>query len=223
MGNTSSLLPKNGESLYQSIKKEINNIIHEYKFWTDRRICDKITFVYQNKLIQFKKEDLLDASMSIGIKQDKEVDKVTICNKIIKHYRARIELLQRVWESVNKLYKKIYLSKNGPVCQSVDKFIDNFFTCKEYNGIWIDEEQYQSALSNMNKHNLNKDQKFYIKNLNTLWINSMKKLHKYIIIIKNDINNSIDDESFDQLKESILSIIKKMNYLSDIYYLLIIN
>jgi hypothetical protein len=223
MGNSSSLIPNNGENLYNLIKKEINDLVYKYEFWTDNRICDKLTFIYHDKLIQFRKEDLLNASVSIGIKQDIETDKNKMCNKIIFHYKDRITLLQKIWDAVHKGYKRIYMSKKGPVCQNVNKFVDNFFTCKEYKGLWLSEEQYKTVLENLKKYNLNNDQIKYIKDLNKFWIKCMKKLYNSIIIIKEDINNSIDNDSFIQLRDNINIVIKKMNYVSDIYYLLIIN
>ena len=223
MGNSSSLIPNNGDSLYEVIKKEINELVYNYEFWSDPRICNKLTFVYHNKLIQFRQEDLLDASVSIGIKQDVETDKHKMCQKIIKHYTERIALLQDIWNAVQRGYKRIHFSKNGPVCQNVNKFVDNFFSCQEYRGLWLNEEQYINILKNLKQYNLNLDQENYLKNLNGFWLKCMKKLYECVMVIKEDINNSLDYDSFKQLKDMTDSVIRKMDYVSDIYYLLIIN
>jgi hypothetical protein len=223
MGNNTSLMPNNTDLLFNLIKDETNKLINNYEFWTDSRICDKLELVYYDKLIQYKKDDLLNASIYIGVKQDTTIDKPKLCQNIIVHYKDRITLLKTIWDAVNKGYKRIDMAKNGPVCQNVDKFVEDFFTCQEYKGLWLNNIQYKNILQKIKKYNLNSDQINYITNLQKYLTNYMKQLYEAVILIKEDVSNTIDNVSFIMVRDRVTNIIKKMNYICDIYYLLTIN
>jgi hypothetical protein len=51
----------------------------------------------------------------------------------------------------------------------------------------------------------------------------MKILLKAIKIIKQDVDNSMDDDTFSELETATRAIIKKMNHICNIYYLLVVN
>src|ERR1700744_1942450 len=114
MGNTTgSINNNNSVNLYDNIRKQVSDLIYKYEFWTNNEICDKLTIVYYDKLIQFPKTDLLDASSYIGIKNDidKKIDKAELCSKIINHYKNRIDLLKEIMDSVDKSYRRLNQAK----------------------------------------------------------------------------------------------------------------
>ena len=222
MGNTSV---KVSQDLYSHIKQTVTDLVYKYKFWTDEGICDKLSVVYYDKLIQFQKLDLLDASAAIGIKYDQadNVEKGKLCSNIINHFQKRINLLEEIWEAVDKGYRRVNHAKSGPICRNVDAYVEDFFTCKKYNGLWLNQEQYADIINRLKELNIHDNWLKHISDLDRKWQKYMKILLKSIDIIKEDINNSMDDETFTELEVATRAIIKKMNYICDIHYLLVTN
>lgn len=226
MGNTSSVhLDKKSLKLYDTVRQTIKDIIYETKFWADNKnnMCDKFVVVYYDKLIQYNTSEILDASMAIGIKHDKEINKEELCKKIVTHYKKRIELLTYILNSVTKMFAKLTRAIQGPVCQGVDEYVDDFYQCKRMRGVWLNEDQYVQILGKIEKLDIYNGWIEHIKYLNSNWLKYMQDLYDIIIIIKRDIDNTIDDDTFSEMEEMARSTIKKMNYICDIHYLLAIN
>lgn len=218
MGNSSC-------SLYSNIKHTIKELIFQYELWTQDDICDKLCLIYYNKLIKFNKSDLLNASTAIGIKSsfDNNFDKKKLCTAIINHYKKRIFLLNKICNAVDKGYQQINRAQKGYVCVGTKQYVDDLIVCQKINGLWIDESQYKKIIQNI-KNNGGYDRWYsYIQNMDATWKKYTQKLLNIIIKIKKDVDNSINDELFSQIEEEVDLIIKKMNYLTDIYYLLAIN
>ena len=66
MGSAQTRQYNNG-SLYEKIRETLKDLVYKYDFWTKDEVCNKLTLVYNDKLLQYKKEDLQDVSISIGI------------------------------------------------------------------------------------------------------------------------------------------------------------
>jgi hypothetical protein len=215
----------NSTKLYNIIKEEIEYLIDNYKFWTNENICEKLTVVYHDKLMQYDRSVLLNASMDIGIEnQDIKFDKSILCANIITHYVSKILLLQDILKAINRGKKRTILAVNGPVCQQVDSFIDDFYKCQELGGLWLSREQYNKIINNIiNDARLDKQYMKYIKDLERYWIKYMKILQETVQTIKRDISNKMGKLEFETLKFQTEENIKKMDYICDIYYLLIVN
>lgn len=210
------------DTKYNKLRDDIKDLINSYEFWTNDKICERLSLVYYDKLIQFKKSDLLDMSASIGISQNNN-NCNELCHQIINHYNKRIAILQRISIAINKTRNKILRAKKGPVCKNVDKYIDDFFECEKYNGLWLNEEQYTKVINKIKSLNIYDNWLSYIQNLDMKWKKYMEYLHKIVVIIKEDIDNTHDDNMIDQVSDTVDLIIKKIDYVCDIYYLLVVN
>jgi hypothetical protein len=211
------------ESLHNKIMIELKELIYRYEFWTKDDICSKLSIVYFDKLIQFKQNDILDASAYIGIAKDTSVNKIELCAKIIAHYRKRIELLIDIKNSLEKTYTKIFNSMKGPVCQNVNGFVNDFFTCQKIDGIWLNEDQYQNLIKMIKRTDRYSELQTHIKNLNSSWKTYIKRLQKTVDIIKKDIDNSMNDRTFEDVVKYTRDTIDKLEKVTDIYYLLVVN
>lgn len=208
-------------SLYSKIKEIVKDLLYKYEFWTNPEICDKLTLVYYDKLIQYKKSDLVDASTYIGIKHGPTPK--DLCVNIITHYRKRIELLRTIWNEIDKNRNKVIQAKKGPVCRNVDMYVDNFFTCEKYGGLWQNSKQYNEIINKLKKAKVYDKWVSHVENLEKKWKEYMRRLLKNINDIKEDIDNTIDEDGFESLNDECMLTIKKLNYITDIYYLLAIN
>ena len=155
--------------LYNKIRDEIKDLTRKYEFWTDENICDRLSLVYYDKLIQFKKSDLLDASTSIGIKHNNGKESDEICHQIINHYKKRIMLLRQIWLAIDKNRQKILQAKNGPICKNVDKYVGDFFTCEKVNGLWLNEDQYNKIIKRIKALGIYDNWLSYIQGLDNKW------------------------------------------------------
>jgi hypothetical protein len=226
MGNSSGKpISSSSETLYNDIQNTVKDLIYRYNFWTKDKenVCDNLTIVYYDKLIQYQKSDLLNASASIGLKHDINVDKGKLCVDIIKHFENRIKLLTEIWDAVDACYRKIMLSRTGPVCRNIDKYVDNFFVCKEMKGIWLNVDQYDKVLKNMKLSGQYGKWLSHVQKLDNTWNKYMKQLLRIITLIKQDVDNSMDDKEFEELRLSAKSTMDKMKYVTDVHYLLVVN
>lgn len=226
MGQSSSRFQS--ESLHNKIIEEVKELIYKYDFWTKEDICDKLALVYYDKLIQFKSSDILDASASVGIVydkkvDDKEIDKHELCAKIIDHYRKRIELLNDIKTAVEEGYLKLLRAQKGPICKNADKYVGDFLECQKIKGVWLNEDQYGKIVENLKKNGNYDEWKTHIVNLDSSWKKNLQKLSDVIEIIKRDIDNSIDESKFAELKKHTNETIEKIEKMSNIYYLLATN
>lgn len=221
MGQTPSHYTSN--NLYAKIQNEIRHMIYNYQIWTDDKICDKLETIYHDKLITFNKSDILNATMSIGLKHETDVPKDELCHRIIIHYKKRLDILIKIKNALEKSYDQILSVTSGNVCRNVDEYVGDFFTCAQKNGLWLNEEQYQAKLKQIKQtaeHNLWIK---YVTGLDKNWKKYINKLNKIITVIKNDVDNNMSDASFDELNKHTDEVIRKMKYVCDIYCLIIIN
>lgn len=225
MGQGAARDYKSNQNLYLKIKETVSDLIYRYEFWTDPKICAKLSLVYYDNLIQFEKSSLVDVSTVIGIKSPSNTPqtKEALCKEIISHYEKRINLLKKIWTIVDTNRKKIVQATHGPVCKKVDKFVENFFTCQEYGGLWLDETQYRQIIANLKESNIHEDWIKFIEGLESKWYTYMDKFLRIITIIKEDIDNKLDDVEITNINDDTDVLIKKINGIMDIYYLLAIN
>lgn len=222
MGNEYShtLEPK---KLYNQIQNTVKEIIYKYQFWTDPNICDKLSVVYYDKLIKFHKDNLLDISAAIGIKHESDVPNDKLCTTIIDHFKNRINFLKTILLAIDRGQRRIVRATKGPICRNVDAFVEDFFTCQQYSGLWISQDQYKHIVQHLKEKGRYDGYKSHFDMLEKKYCFYLRKLLKVIDIIKKDIDNTITDNEFDKIRDFSMEIIKKMDIICDIAYLLIIN
>lgn len=212
------------ESLYLKISKEIKDLIYKVKDWENDDACEKLSVVYMNKLLQFEKNDIQDASKYIGINITNAEDKKKMCEKIISHYKQRLELLNKIKKSLEANHSKIHSAVNGPVCRNVQDSVLNLADCKEKNGTWFTQEEYVANIQNIKNNGDYNIFYEHVDSLNKSWRHGLKKLKKIVFKIKKDLeSNSISNAKFNAIKEYTSVVISKMEKLTNVYYLLVIN
>lgn len=210
--------------LYNEIRTSIDELLDEYKFWTNKNVCKDLEFVYYDKLIRFKKSDLLNASTAIGYKFNDNVNKPAICNTIISHYKKRIELLKYILQTVQKAQQKIDRANNGPVCRNVDGFISDLYNCNQIKGAeWMNKNAYKEYVKQLKKHERYDTWKHWLDKLINYYDTTLQKIQIIINKIKGDVNRSISEGEYKALMAHTQETLKSLNTLSDIYYLLAIN
>lgn len=223
MGNSSSIVENS--ALENKIRKEVKKLIYNYNFWTKQQICNNLEVLYYNKLIQFEKSDLIDVSMSIGVKNPKgeEIDKDILCQQIIDHYKRRIRVLDNILKAVERNQFKILRAKSGNVCRRVDEYIEDFYTCEKYNGLWLNEEQYEKLLNRMKENGTYTKWKHNFNKLKEQYFDYLKKLLDIIEKIKLDIDNTVNEDTITQIESFVTETIVKMNKICNALHLMVIN
>ena len=222
MGNEYSHIAE-PKKLYNQVQNAVKDIIYKYEFWTDPNICDKLSVVYYDKLIKFHKDNLLDISAAIGIKHDTDISNNKLCTTIIDHFKNRINFLKTILIAVDRGQRRIIRATKGPVCRNVDSFVENFFTCQQYSGLWISQDQYKHIVQRLKETGRYDGYKSHFDMLEKKYCFYLRKLFRAIDIIKKDIDNTLTDNEFNKIREFALEIIKKMDVICDIAYLLIVN
>jgi hypothetical protein len=224
MGNNASTLSTiKSFDIYDKLQMDIDNLIYKHQFWTDERVCKKLEVMYGNDILQITRSDILNISARIGIKYDKTDETNILCSKIIQHYSERVKILAYIKIELKKIYRKVLTAQSGPICKKVDGVVDDFFMCNKLNGIWISSEQYANIISNIKLLPSYSIWITHVENLDKSWLKYMKKIKKVVEMIKQDTSNSLDTISLIDLRLYSEETIRKMNYVCDIYCLLLIN
>ena len=221
MGNIGSGMVT--ETKYYQLKKMIDDLIQSYQIWTQDSICDQLVLFYQDKLLKFDRSSLTNLSLSIGIKPKEDIDKTALCQSIIEHYKKRIILLQNFWEGLERTQGKINQVKFGPICRSVDKYIKELKDCDSNKGVWIGQSSYTSFLNDMRKSKTYDIWLEHVRKLNALYYRKFNKLLKIIETLKKDIHTNVSDPTFDLLEQEANTLIARLDKISDVIYLVIVN
>ena len=223
MGNNTSMFSSHG--LYNKIQAELKTIADKFNFWTDQQLCNNLEVIYRDKLLKYNSSELLNVSTQLGIKYDvgSEINKQQICNNLINHYKKRIDLLIEISDGLTKCYNKTISAQKGPVCQKLDGYVEHFFKCNEYKGLWVSEEQYQTIINNIKATGRYDNWMEHIENLDSIWLKYLKQLAIIVSDIKKDIHTTMSEDSFNYLTLTTRDIIRNMDKTTDIFYLLVIN
>lgn len=218
MGNT--------QSNHGSLSKQIDELIKNYTFWTNKDMCNNIELFYRNKIMSFDDIDLINTSISLGYKLDtsKNIDRNNVCNIIINHYKKRIELLQKIDKILKECSIKLYRAKHGNVCLNYDGYIDDFYKCSQIpKSLWIDSNLYQKIITKIKQTNKYDGWAKWINKLESLYFNYIQEIKKVTDYLQNELNNNVAPSKFEIIKNKTELLLSRTATLSDIYYLLAIN
>ena len=210
----------------KELEQDIKKLVNEYNFWVNENICDKIEVVYYDKLIKFRKKELIGLSTAVGIgyKINENYDKPLICREIIYHYRKRINLLNSIYEGLNNIAIKINSLNNGPMCIKTNKYIDDIMTCRSFpDGLWVNKDEYKNYINELKKNNLYGDCDKWRKKLDKAYKNILLFLTNVVNRIKKDNDYPMEEEEFEAIYTRTMKRLNDFNTLSEIYYLLAIN
>lgn len=234
MGNSLSLNKVNtSKILVDEIKSIVNNLSYNKReWWLNEDNCQKLEMLYQDELMKFDKNIIIDSAIIIGIPIKETYSKEIICNKITQHFRKRAELMKTIINAVDQtqiMIKK--LNNGGNVCTGVDKFvgsksnkvIDDWIICGQIDGVWIDEEKFNQILKKIKETDR---YKLYYSSMIDFELNYYKFLRilrAYLYKIKEDVDNKMPDEEYYIMEKEILTLIEKMKEKCETFYLIAIN
>lgn len=221
MGQTSTKL----ESInsYESLVKDMNDLLSEYKPWVSKELCDQMVIVYKNKLSDLSTNDLMNLSVSVGIQHPQQIEnKEQLCSNIINHYLIRIGLLNEIASEMKKCYENINACMTGQICLNVNDVITDLMECQKNDGLWIDKEMYNVVVENMKLNGNYTIWMTYVNSLDKVWDKYIKKIHRFVKLIKLDKRTN-NDNIFSILKNHIHELLRKMKYVTKIYCLIVAN
>ena len=138
MGNGPSAHNINAQNdLIQQIHGVARDLTETYttKF-LNPKFCTNVALIYNNKLMNFSKQELNGVSLTLGLVADVP-HKADICNAIVKHYTDRLNLVAAIQESLNYCSNRVFALSGGPRCVSDPEIFDQE-VCTRNGGRWAD-------------------------------------------------------------------------------------
>lgn len=223
MGINFSSITSN-DLIINDIKKSVIELIDDYKIWTDKQLCNNFELIYNGKLINLTTQQLKGITSTIGYYSTESLSKDDLCIVIMNHYKKRITLLQLINKAINKCNDMINRTRNGNICINVNKFIDDFYVCNQIpNAKWISKDEYKHMINNLKTQNRFHGILIWIEGLDEKYNESLRKLSKIIVMIREDIDKTIDEIEFGVIEKYTQKTLTHMILICEIYYLLAIN
>ena len=97
--------------------------------------CDQLALIYNDKLMQFRKQELDNIQYSLGIKSDNKELKRQVCDNIVNHYTTRLQLISTIEETLNFTTDRINAVTVGPKCVKFPNLFDQG-ECNKAGGTW---------------------------------------------------------------------------------------
>lgn len=139
MGNGSSVASNVNKqtNLIQEIHAVGNELAETYKSkYLDPKFCTRIALIYNDKLMNFRKQDLNNIAMTLGLVADSPRQKQQLCGAIIKHYTDRLNLVAAIQNSLNFCSNRIIAISTGPRCEGNPEIFDQEL-CSKSGSRWI--------------------------------------------------------------------------------------
>ncbi len=139
MGNKQSV-PNNvnkQNELIQEIHSVATELAETYSTkFLDPKFCTGIALIYNNKLMNFRKQALNNVSMTLGLVADIPEQKQQLCNSIVKHYTDRMNLIAAIQQSLNYCSNRIFALSSGPRCEGKPEIFEQE-ACSKEGGRWV--------------------------------------------------------------------------------------
>jgi hypothetical protein len=189
MGNGTSV-PSNvnrQNELIQEIHAIAQDLGETYKSkYLDPKFCTTVALIYNDKLMNYRKQDLNNVGMTLGIVADIPGQKSQLCESIIKHYMDRLNLIDAIRQSLNYCSNRIFALTTGPRCEGNPEIFDQAVCTKE-GGRWVGYIVPPDIKLPENKqwyNYLNHAQSIYLETLSRM-LDILKQLRDF----DQDINN----------------------------------
>lgn len=192
-------------ALIQQIHNEAMNLSEKYNIqFLDPTFCNRIALIYNDKLQNYRKQELDGVNYTLGLVSDLPSTKNKVCESIIKHYTDRLNLLAGIQYSLSYVSDRIFALTIGPRCDGNPEVFDQK-KCIESGGQW------QNYLV-MPDHSLSENQLWYkyLTELQSNYINSLTKLLAIIEQLKK-FDENITDERLAVLNKESQTIIDNMH------------
>ncbi len=213
------------ESLKQGIIETFKEISRKYVDMTSDEKCKDMEVFYHDRLINFKRSDLIEVAITVGYRSDKlnESKKEDICKQIISHFKERLLLVRNIEASINKCDQIIERVRSGEICTNAKQYIDKMNECKSVGGIWVNEGRYNELKRDLKAKKLYSKWKTYVNNIDDHYRTYLEKLKEVSGKLKYEVGSDIDTNKFSLYKVYIDKLLGDMIRICEIYYLLAIN
>jgi hypothetical protein len=171
--------------------------------YLDPRFCTTVAMVYNDRLMNYRKQDLLGVSTTLGLLVDKPNLKQKICDSIIKHYTDRLNLIAIIQQSTSFCSDRVYALTSGPVCTGNPEIFDQQ-ECVKSGGKW---DPYivppdEKIAENQQWYN-------YLNHMQDLYIKTLARLYDILVQLK-DFDQDVTDERLKTLSAEVKQLIDTM-------------
>src|SRR5207249_2372926 len=112
-------------ALIQEIHNETEKLSEQYNIqFLDPTFCNRVALIYNDKLQNYRKQELDGVSYSLGLVTDLPATKHKVCEAIVKHYTDRLNLLAGIQYSLSYVSDRIFALTTGPRCDGNPEIFD---------------------------------------------------------------------------------------------------
>lgn len=200
--------------------QEIHAVAHELsESYTNKYLsptfCNGIALIYNDKLMNYRKAELNDVAMTLGVIADTPGHKQQLCEVIVKHYTDRLNLIAAIQHSLNFCSNRIFALTTGPRCDGYPETFDQP-TCSKRGGRWVEFLTVPDKKVEGNKLWFN-----YLDNLQDTYLKALSRLLEILEQLR-DFDQDVNDETLKSLGKETEKIIDLMqNNCSRMYKLML--
>lgn len=206
MGNGSSV-PSNINSqntLIQEIHAVANELSVSYKKkYLDPAFCNRVALIYNDKLMNYRKADLNDVAMTLGVIADVPGQKQQLCEVIVKHYTDRLNLISAIQHSLNFCSNRIFAMTTGPRCDGNPDIFDQP-TCSKHGSRWINYIVTPDENIPENQQWFN-----YLAHMQSTYLQALSRLLDILKQLR-DFDQDVDDETLKAIGKETEDLIEMM-------------
>jgi len=171
--------------------------------YLDPKFCTTLALIYNDRLMNYRKQDLLGVSTTLGLSVDQPALKQQVCDSIVKHYTDRLNLIAIIQKSTSYCSDRVYALSSGPVCTGNPEIFEEA-ACKKSGGRW---DPYvvtpdKDIAENQQWYN-------YLDHMQDMYIKSMSRMYDILRQLK-DFDQDITDERLNTISEEVKGLIANM-------------
>lgn len=192
-------------ALIQEIHNEAKNLSQQYSSqFLDPNFCNRIALIYNDKLQNYRKQELDGVNYTLGLVTDLSATKNKVCESIVKHYTDRLNLIASIQYSLSYVSDRIFALTTGPRCNGNPEIFDQS-KCLSSGGQW---QNY--VITPDPKITENQAWFKYLTELQTNYLSSLKQLLAIIQQLKK-FDQDITEERLKVLNQESQNIINNMH------------
>ena len=172
--------------------------------YLDPKFCTSLALIYNDKLMNYRKQDLQGVSTTLGLVVDQPGQKQQICNSIIKHYTDRLNLIALIQKSTSFCSDRVYALTSGPVCTGNPE-IFNQADCVNKGGRWDPYVVPPEEDLEENRQWYN-----YLYHMQDTYITSLSRMYDILTQLK-DFDEDITDERLTVISDEVEELIINMS------------
>lgn len=206
MGNGNSIPANTNQQnlLIQEIHAVAQDLSETYKRkYLDPKFCTTIALVYNDKLMNYRKQDLNNVAMTLGVVADIPGQKNQLCEAIVKHYTDRLNLVAAIQQSLNYCSNRIFALTTGPRCDGHPEIFDQA-ACTIANGRWTGYVVPPDHTVPSNKQWFN-----YLEHMQSTYLRTLARLLDILTQLR-DYDQDIEDERLRSLGLEVEQLIDGM-------------